>query len=133
MGLARLPEKATPTPRRSSKAKLMKFSCAFLLAMMYGVALATDHHVDPPDKIAKLYNSWIGKHSSALIDQWGTPKNIWHLPSASGGSHVFLGYTQPVGDCDTIFRAKPDNKIESWRQYGPQCPSRKRFRQGNRE
>jgi hypothetical protein len=111
----------------------MKFSCAFLFAMMYGVALATDHHVDPPDKIAKLYNSWIGKHSSALINQWGTPKNIWHLPSASGGSHVFLGYTQPVGDCDTIFRAKPDNKIESWRQYGPQCPSRKRFRKGNRE
>jgi hypothetical protein len=110
----------------------MKFWCGFLLAIMYGVALATDHHIDPPDKIARLYNGWIGKHSSALIDQWGTPKNTWRLPSGSGGLHVFLGYTQPVGDCDTIFRVNADDKIENWRQYGPQCPSRKRVRQSKR-
>jgi hypothetical protein len=114
------------------EAKLMKFSCGFLLAIVCGVALATDHHVDPPDKIAHLYNSWIGKHPSALIDQWGTPKNTWRLPSAAGGLHTFLGYVQPVGDCDTIFRVNADNMIDSWRQYGAQCPSRKRFRQGKR-
>jgi hypothetical protein len=107
----------------------MKVLCGFLLALMYGVALATDHHVDPPDKIARLYNNWIGKHPSALIDQWGTPKNTWRLPTDSGGSHMFLGYAQPAGDCDTIFRVNVDNKIQGWRQYGPHCPSRKRFRE----
>jgi hypothetical protein len=54
----------------------MKFWCGFLLAIMYGVALATDHHIDPPDKIARLYNGWIGKHSSALIDQWGPKEHV---------------------------------------------------------
>jgi hypothetical protein len=111
---------------------LMKLWCGFLLLVMYGVALATDQHVDPPEKIARLYNNWVGKPSSALIEQWGTPKNAWRLANASGGLHVFLGYTQPVVDCDTIFRGNADDKIESWRQYGSQCPSRKRFRQGKR-
>lgn len=108
---------------------LVKLWCLLLLLVMYGAAFATDQHVDPPEKIARLYDNWVGKSSSALVEQWGTPKNTWRLASASGGSHVFLGYTQHVGDCDTIFRVNADNKIESWRQYGPQCPSR-RFRQG---